>query len=76
MRKYPLVLVEWHDTMTFSTWKSEKEPEKSPLCVSVGWRLKSDRKSLVLTSMRSEGDCSSRQVIPKGCIHSIRRLDV
>ncbi len=77
MRKLPLILVEWNDTCTSDNWKREKDCKHSEAhCVSVGWRLKSDRNFLTITTMRDgDGGCNDRQTIPKGCIKSIRRLE-
>ncbi len=75
MRNRPLVLVEWYDTTTYSNWRSEKDlTEKPPLSISVGWKVRADRKFVTLSSMRCDGDCNVRQMIAKGCIQSIRRL--
>lgn len=76
MKKYPLVIVEWQDTITHSGWVDwDKLDDVTIPCISVGWKVKSDKRSITLSSMRSDDGCASRQVIPKGCIRSIRRLD-
>ena len=75
MRKYPLVLVEWDDTITHSGWVDWGDLRDCVIpCQSVGWRVKSDPKSITLSAMRSEDGCAARQVIPKGCIRNIRKL--
>jgi len=78
MRKKPLVVVEWDDTSTNTGWDEDGEDyTKEALgCVSVGWKIKSNRKHLVITPMRTkDGRCNDRQVIPCGCITNIRRLE-
>ncbi len=78
MQKRPLLFVEWDDISAYGGWKEESESrEWTPLrCISVGWKLPSKKKHLTLASTRSEGkQCTDRQVIPKGCIVKIRRLE-
>lgn len=78
IRKRQLIVVEWDDISNYSGWQDEKESHKwTPLrCVSVGWKLKSDRKNLKIAATRSETDqCSDRSVIPKSVIRSIRRIE-
>ncbi len=78
MRKLPLVVVEWEDTSTHGAWKGEADDFTSEIepCVSVGWKLKSTRKHLRITAMRTIGGaCNDRQSIPRGCIKNIRRLE-
>ncbi len=77
MRKLPLVIVEWEDITTHRAYKDELESGKiEPVkAISVGWRLKSKKGYLALTPMRFDnGECGDRQVIPKGCITSIKKL--
>ena len=78
MRKLPLIVVEWEDITTDPGWASDKGDYAKYVshCTSVGWRLKSTRKHRVLTPMRDDGSrCDDRQIIPRGCIKSIRRLE-
>lgn len=77
MRKLPLIVVEWNDTCTSSSWKLEEDCKHIEMkCVSVGWKLRSGRKFLTLTATRDgEDGCNDRQTIPRGCIRSIRRLE-
>jgi len=77
MKKKPLLLVEWDDIVTDRGWEDEEDDctGGSAHCVSVGWQLKSNRKNLVITPMRSHGHCNDRQIIPRGCIRNIRRLE-
>lgn len=77
MKKRPLLLVEWDDITTDRGWEDEESDCTNPAahCVSVGWQLKSNRRYLVITAMRSHGSCNDRQIIPRGCIRSIRRIE-
>jgi hypothetical protein len=78
MKKWPLVIVEWDDTSTNTGWDEEREDytKEALSCISVGWKLKSTRKHIVITPMRTvEGRCNDRQIIPRGCIKSIKRID-
>lgn len=78
MRKRPLLVVEWDDITTSHPWVDEDENhvEKALHCTSVGWKLKSGRKHLVITPMRAENnDCGDRQIIPRGAIRNIRRIE-
>ena len=78
MKKRGLLIVEWDDISATSGWKSEDNVDKecNPLrSVTVGWRMKSDRKTLRVASTRTEdGRCSDVNAIPRGCIVSIKRL--
>lgn len=83
MRKLPLIVVEWDDITTHCGWEWDDKSfsEKALACISVGWRVKSSRRFLEISPMRSEYEgtkytkCDDRQIIPRGCIRSIRRLE-
>lgn len=83
MRKLPLIIVEWDDITTDTGWGYDDEDKSSEHlgCISVGWKVKSNRRFLQITPMRSHwhgskySKCSDRQIIPRGCIKSIRRLE-
>lgn len=76
MKRYPLVAIEWDDTITHSGWIDWKDLKDCIIpCQSVGWKIKSDRRSITLSAMKSKDGCAARQVIPMGCIRSIRELD-
>jgi len=78
MRKLPLIIVEWDDITTNSGWKDEREDctHRRITCTSVGWKVKSTRSHIVITPMRDgKGECDDRQIIPRGCIRSIRRIE-
>jgi len=78
MRKLPLLLVEWDDCVTDSRWQdvnTESGIHTNP-AYSVGWRVKSNKRYLVISPMRDSTDkCDDRINIPRGCIKSIRRLE-
>lgn len=78
MKKRHLLIVEWEDITGRSIWHSEDDAEKADtlICITVGWRMSSDRRHLSLASTRSpNGDCSDRTTIPKTSVRSIRRLE-
>ena len=78
MHKKPLIIVEWDDVSGASGWVTEESVKKTePIgCTSVGWKLKSTPKKLVICASKNDaGDFADRNTIPKGCIKSIRRLE-
>jgi len=83
MRKLPLIVVEWDDISTLSGWDYDDEDKSGEVlhCISVGWRVKSSRQYLQIASIRSgyiysrRSKCSDRQLIPRGCIRNIRKLE-
>lgn len=79
MRKRPLIVVEWEDIAAHTSWiKEDSEPEESDTihCVTVGWQIKSNRRTLIIASTRTEDKkCTDRTAIPRGCIRKIRRLE-
>ncbi len=82
MRKLPLVEVEWDDTLTIGTWHDEKDDfsDHKCHCFSVGWRKKGMRNTITLITMRSpdhdgETSCNNIQIIPRGCVTKIRRIE-
>jgi len=83
MRKLPLIVVEWDDITTHTGWEYEDKDCTDYVlhCVSVGWQVKSNRKYLVISPMRSyyqnlkRSKCDDRQIIPRGCITKIRRIE-
>ncbi|MCK4814241.1 hypothetical protein KA005_00605 [bacterium] len=83
MRKLPLLIVEWDDITTDGGWKYDDEDHSDHIlgCISVGWQVKSNRRYLIISPMRSaythskRSKCDDRQIIPRGCIRSIRRLE-
>jgi len=78
MKKRKLIIVEWEDITTHRAFKDEREAGdiEGMGAISVGWELKGKRGHIALTPMRfNNGECADRQVIPRGCIKSIRRIE-
>ena len=78
MRKLHLVEIEWEDTTSKHDWADEKGADiQTAIIHSVGWRLRSNRKYLLLATQRdfTYGECSDRIKIPRGCVKSIRRIE-
>lgn len=78
MKKRHLIIVEWEDITGLSKWHSEEDAAgaKTLHCITVGWRMKTDRKHLSLASTRSEGgDCLDRTTIPRTSVRSVRRIE-
>lgn len=78
--KRPLLKVYWTDITTNSGWQSPDDDytDKKVLMVSVGWKLKSNKASLVITPMidvRGVECCNDRQIIPRGAISKLTRLE-
>ena len=72
-----LIEVEWDDISGSSDWDDIKKDYTDIVhhCKSVGWRLKSNRKILVIAStITSKERCCDRTVIPRGVIKSIRKV--
>ncbi len=78
MRKRALLIVEWDDIAGYKNWRYEDDLEgtRATPCITVGWKMKSDNKVLRIASTRSTiNECVDLQVIPKGCIRSIRKIE-
>lgn len=78
MHKLPLIIVEWDDCSTHTGWSSVSDDATTNAvhCISVGWKVKSNRRHLVITPIRDNyNKCDDRQIIPRGCITKIRRLE-
>jgi len=70
MKKRPLLIVEWEDISTHRAYRDEQEAGQIEP-VKAG-----KRGYFVLTPMRFDnGECGDRQVIPRGCITSIRKVE-
>ncbi len=73
-----MVVIEWLDSTHDSKWARENDDlgVECMKCLAVGWRLKTTREHIVLTSLRSnDGMCANREMIPRGCITSIRVIE-
>ena len=77
MRKRQLVEVEWDDIAGGSNWDDTSKDYTNDIihCKTVGYLLKSNRKTIVVASTISEKDrCCDRTVIPRNVVKSIKRL--
>lgn len=76
MTKYPLVIVEWHDTVSFDKWVHFEELEAAApaLCVSEGRLVRQDADSLALIRDQSADGDVSGIVIPMGMVASLHVL--
>lgn len=78
MQKRSLWLVEWEDPSGISRWSDEKTMDKIEpiICQSVGWRVKAPKGHIQVAASRSStGQCADSNLIPKGCVKSIRRIE-
>jgi hypothetical protein len=71
--KWPLVLVEWKDHVSNTTWTTAEEMVKKPaLCLTVGWLMYEDEEGLTVVSCidpyNPEGQIGGTQYILKNCI--------
>ena len=77
MSKKHLIEIEWDDISGGSSWDDTDKDYTGDLirCKTIGWQLKSNRKTLVVAStITSKDRCCDRTVIPKSVVKSIRRL--
>lgn len=79
MKKRQLLLVEWEDIAgSGAVWDDDDKDYTGDLilCYTVGWKLKSSHKTLVLASTRTNQErCCDRTILPRVNIKSIRRLE-
>ena len=83
LKKRPLLVIEWLDAAGSHTWRDEKnvieekeEDDGLAHTFCVGWKLKSNRKTITVAATRNVwDDCNDRETIPRNCIKSIRRLE-
>jgi len=78
MKKKPLLIIEWDDTFTKSSWIDERDTEnlKSHICHTVGWKMKSAKGKITVASSRNwQNECADTTIIPKANVKSIRRLE-
>lgn len=70
-----IVEVLWMDIATRGGWLSHKERETGPVeCRTVGYLLKRDEKTIVLSASWSDQDRADTTTIPMGVVHSITEL--
>ena len=73
-----LVEVTWDDISGGGYWDDLGKDYTDSLieCKTVGWKLKSNRKTIVIASTITGHDrCTDRTIIPRSVVKSIRRLD-
>lgn len=76
MKIKDVLLVEWRDIFTMSPWQ-HSDPDyvvPCPTCYSVGFKMKSDSKTLVISGMVSDDDVAATISIPRGAITKITKL--
>ncbi len=77
--KRPLLLVEWDDISSSSSWSDEDDISmRVPLrSLSVGWKVPGDKKCLTIAASRCAKNkrCADTTTIPRHNIVSIRRLE-
>jgi len=69
-----IVLVEWDDSASISTWTSRDMSVHIDPCVSIGILKKEDDKEIEIVPNLTEDLKLSPIAIPKGTIKRIRRL--
>jgi hypothetical protein len=80
MIPFPLVLVEWKDHCSETTWVSPKDLTNQPeLCLTVGWLVKEDDDGMTIVSCvdakdPATGTMGSTQYIVKSCITGYKVL--
>lgn len=80
MHPFPLVLIEWLDHVSETTWVSPHELSNAPeRCLTVGWLIKEDERGLTLVSCidpaaPETGQMGGTQYVIKSCITSVKTL--
>ena len=79
MKKYPIVEVEWLDSITDGGWRPPEAYLASAApdqCRSGGYLLKSARTSITLMQSRSDlsGNMTNSVTIPRVAVKSIKRM--
>jgi hypothetical protein len=77
MKKYPLVVVTWHDACSTDPWTGVDELEPSPLvCTTVGFLISKARAAwlAVASTISDDGDACCVMHIPAGCVISIKKV--
>jgi hypothetical protein len=78
MTKRELVMVDWLDIASHSTWMKVPDARayKPIRCRDVGWILHRDQQKLILfRSRNSDGDIGDITVMPIGCVVKITPLE-
>jgi hypothetical protein len=74
MFPFPLVLVEWKDHFSETTWVSPKDISNKPeMCLTVGWLVKEDEDGLTVVSCIDpkdpvNGTMGGTQYVVRSCI--------
>lgn len=75
---HPIVLIEWMDIHNPPCSWEEKDyaiKHEPMMCKSVGFLLfRGEKKVITAQNMSEDGDFNTIEVIPAGCIKSIKRL--
>jgi len=75
MKNHKMVQVEWIDSATFSRWHEIGGDDCPAAIRTVGMKVKSDRKYIVVALSQDEWDkCSDVIAIPRASIKSIKEL--
>ena len=77
-KKRQLLVIEWEDVSRYGGWRDAKECKKDTpmLTRSVGWKVPSSKGCVTIVACHNEqDDVSSREVIPRKYIKSIRKLE-
>jgi len=70
-----MMLVEWDDSCSSSSWKCRHEPDNISHCVSLGILLREDDREIeVCPNISMLGNKLHSFAIPKGCIRRMRVL--
>lgn len=74
---YPIIEIEWLDIITQSGWNTlqdviEAEPIK---CKTIGY-LRHDVDTHITVAHSIQGDASDYTVIPRGCVLSVKKIEV
>lgn len=77
-KKYPLVMAEWEDANSKTSWHiDDASKHNSATIQSVGWKVKSNPKTLTLAiSHDDDNGISDCLTIPRGCINKITKIKV
>lgn len=80
MRKnrYPLVVVDWRDSMTWDAWHDLDEPQEPVKIKTAGYLVFKDKTYIVLAPTLRDQEGENRGggtwTIPCGCVTKIKRL--
>lgn len=80
MKKYPMVEVEWVDSVRTGGWRTVEDYERaagSAVCRSIGYTFKSNRKDIVLVQSLDpgNGNVTDSISIPRSAVRKVTRLE-